>query len=156
MRPQTHIPAPWAPPAPTPTPTPLSLLREKGRQRAPGSPGHDLEPETDGPGGRRVLVCTVCRKRITTESARMAKGGKHLHVFANPMGLVFEIGCFSVAAGCLRAGPQSLEFTWFPGYAWQPAVCAGCGGHMGWFWQNASGDAFWGLLLERLEPSDDE
>ncbi len=142
----THIPGPVRPP--------LALLREDEGERTPGRPGHDARPKEGGPGPGRVLVCRVCRRRITTESARMTKAGRHLHVFANPMGLVFEIGCFSVAAGCLRAGPPSLEFTWFPGYAWQPAICSGCGGHMGWFWQHASGDGFWGLLVERLDPED--
>ena len=142
-----HPPGPFGPP--------LALLREDGRKGSTGRPGHDARTEPDDRGPGRVLVCAVCRRRITSESARMTKAGRHLHVFANPLGLVFEVGCFNVAAGCLRTGPPSLDFTWFPGYAWQPAVCSGCGGHMGWFYQDASGDAFWGLLVERLEPEDD-
>jgi len=49
-------------------------------------------------------------------------------------------------------GDLSPEFTWFPGYAWQPTICRGCRLHLGWRYVAAHGAAFFGLILPLLEP----
>ena len=80
--------------------------------------------------------------------------GSHRHTFANPHGIIFEIGCFKQASGCAAVGPPSAEFTWFAGYRWQPGLCVACLIHLGWVFSAAGGDGFHGLILERLiEPS---
>jgi hypothetical protein len=71
------------------------------------------------------------------------------HIFSNPHGLLFEIGCFSSAPGCLALGQKTSKFTWFPGYAWQIAVCGGCREHMGWLYAG-QGTSFFGLRLDQL------
>jgi hypothetical protein len=95
------------------------------------------------------LLCAVCRRAITRLNARISKNGKHIHVFFNPHGIVFEIGCFSSAFGCAHVGRATTEFTWFPGYAWRIAVCAGCSAHLGWHYQGEGG-GFYGLILANL------
>jgi hypothetical protein len=119
-----------------------------------GSGGEDHELELDdeavtGHGGRRVLICAACEARITATSARREAAGRHEHVLFNPAGVQFRIGCFSSAPGCGGHGEVSDFFTWFPGYAWQVALCRGCGAHLGWSFRG-EGDAFWGLVLPRL------
>lgn len=103
-----------------------------------------------GEGGAR-LRCIQCRHVITRANARMEMHGQHRHVFFNPHGHVFELGCFSLAPGCGAVGPSSEEFSWFAGYAWQVAICARCGLHMGWLYRGvAMSGAFWGLILPNL------
>lgn len=76
---------------------------------------------------------------------------RHDHAFLNPHGHLFEIGCFGQAPGCRVQGSPTLEFTWFPDYAWSLASCAVCAAHMGWRY-DGSGDSFFGLILPRLVP----
>ena len=71
----------------------------------------------------------------------------------NPVGLVFHFGCFAEAIGCLIVGPDSLEYAWFPGFAWRYALCASCGEHLGWQFRNGETDRFFGLILNRLRES---
>ena len=95
------------------------------------------------------LLCAVCRRAITRLEARIVMNGKHTHVFFNPQGIVFEIGCFATAFGCAHVGQATTEFTWFPGYAWRIAICAGCSAHLGWHYQGEGGQ-FYGLILANL------
>ncbi|AGW13165.1 hypothetical protein DGI_1314 [Megalodesulfovibrio gigas DSM 1382 = ATCC 19364] len=106
------------------------------------APQHDQTPATP-------LRCALCRAPVTTAAARIRIAGRHAHVFCNPAGLVFEIGCFSSAEGCAAIGPPSSEFTWFPEHFWQVAVCTRCGTHLGWRFAGPAGE-FWGLILEYL------
>jgi hypothetical protein len=46
-------------------------------------------------------------------------------------------------------GEASAYWTWFPGFAWQVAVCGGCGEHIGWGFAGAE-QRFVALLLERI------
>jgi hypothetical protein len=101
----------------------------------------------------QVLVCRQCRKRIADETWRISVDGGHRHSFANPHGLVYEIGCFESAVGCMGVGPTSNEFAWFKGYSWQVVICAGCLVHLGWFFQSAGQRHFYGLIFDRLVSS---
>lgn len=130
-------------------PAGAALLRETGEQRAgwnaPGS-GEAGQDEAKP----RFLLCKTCRAKITPEDARVEVRGRHVHVFCNPYGLVFEIGCFAEAQGSAAYGPPSPEFTWFPGYEWQVALCRGCGAHLGWRYVGIHGGEFHGLILAHL------
>ncbi len=112
-------------------------------------------PDADDRRGRRpsgdpdAILCRICGRGITRESARCAVGGTHAHTFANPAGQVFDIGCFHAAPGCVGEGPSTVEFTWFAGYRWRVVVCGGCRNHIGWQFISAT-DRFFGLILNRL------
>jgi hypothetical protein len=99
--------------------------------------------------GRR-LCCVHCGKPITDEDQRIIIRSSHRHRFSNPHGLIFQIGCFAAAPGCAQVGAATEEWTWFSGYAWQVALCRSCGIHLGWRYRDASGDGFYGLILDRL------
>jgi hypothetical protein len=96
-----------------------------------------------------VIVCRVCGFAICHPDDAITVAGAHRHTFANPHGIVFEIGCFGNAPGCARVGAATDDFTWFAGYRWRIALCAGCHEHLGWRFEGA-GDSFYGLILDRL------
>ncbi len=134
-----------------------SLFFKEEAHGRPAPPSPDFHPEADEGEGGTVLVCRACGHRITRESARIQVLGQHRHVFYNPQGVVFELGCFAMAPGCHDLGPTTKEFTWFPGYVWQPVFCGFCHGHLGWRYRAESGNGFFGLILECLvEESDGE
>lgn len=97
-----------------------------------------------------ALVCAACGYPITTAAARTERFDAHVHVFTNPDGLRFEIGCFVQAPGVRLIGEETLAFTWFPSFAWTVALCARCGVQLGWRYRSSSGAEFHGLILERL------
>jgi len=99
-------------------------------------------------GGR--LYCAACGRWITRQDQRVPVSGAHTHTFRNPHGLAFKIGCFATAPGCGQVGEATEEWTWFPGYSWQVAVCSHCGSHLGWRYLSRAGDAFYGLILRQL------
>ena len=95
------------------------------------------------------LLCKKCKYPITQDINRIQISEKHQHVFANPNGFVFQLGCFSQAPGCSVYGDKTSYFTWFPGYAWQIALCASCGDLLGWAFQSKD-NTFFGLILDNL------
>jgi hypothetical protein len=99
----------------------------------------------------RWLRCGGCGARITPERARLEVTGAHEHSFMNPSGLRFVVACYAVAPGCTPAGERSTVWTWFPGRAWQIALCRACGVHLGWSF-HADDDAapFHGLVRDRI------
>jgi len=96
------------------------------------------------------IRCRQCRSVIASPEDRINVQGSHQHTFANPHGIVFEIGCFSSVKGCGHVGPASNEFSWFAGYSWQVAVCFMCLTHLGWFFSSPGKESFHGLILDRL------
>jgi hypothetical protein len=107
---------------------------------------------TQGPG--RVLVCAKCQNPVTHNSAMIAVDGSRTHVFTNPDGDRFRIGCFAEARGVFGVGPPTLEHTWFAGFTWQVELCARCQDQLGWLYR--SGDAaFHGLILTQLLELDE-
>jgi len=106
-----------------------------------GEPGAIVKEE-------RRISCAECGHGITRDDARIAIGGAHVHTFKNPSAIDYTIGCFGDAPGCRGVGERSTVWTWFPGHAWQVAVCARCGAHLGWSFHG--GSTFWGLILDRL------
>ena len=123
------------------------------------APLEDLEPadasaeETDLDPGR-WWICRICGRPIARSLDRISVGGRHAHVEANPEGVVFHIGCFSQAPGCLPAGQRHDYWSWFPGHRWQAALCAGCGEHLGWFFSGESD--FVGLIFDRIALKEED
>lgn len=106
------------------------------------------EPESEQT-EEEAIVCAECGHEITNHRHKMSKGGGFEHSFANPAGIVFQIGCFEEAPGVGAMGEESSEFSWFEGYTWQVVICRGCMTHLGWqYW--SEGDTFYGLILPRL------
>ncbi len=112
---------------------------------------HDTLSEED-----QVIVCRACNNIITRPFYKIPVSSSFSHIFANPHGHVFEIGCFSRAEGCMEASGLSSEFTWFAGYSWKIEICRQCKSHIGWIFicdcENASGMPvqFHGLILDKL------
>lgn len=114
-----------------------------------GEEAADLEAE-----GERYILCRQCRNMITGPAEGIWMNGSHRHTFANPVGVVYEIGCFNSATGCRSVGPATGEFTWFSGHLWRVAICAKCLTHLGWHFFSSAGRGFHGLILDRLiEPA---
>ena len=130
----------------------IPLLRERSRKkdgrRAPELA--EKEAPEQVPEEEEYILCRQCRQAITRPAERITVHGSHGHTFANPHGIVFEIGCFKTAQGCGYAGPPSTEFTWFSGYAWRVCYCTLCMTHLGWIFIAESGDSFHGFILDRL------
>ena len=99
------------------------------------------------------LLCRACTNIITKSAYRITKNGHHTHVFTNPQGVVFEIGCFSRAQGCRNVSKPTAEYTWFPGFRWSISVCSNCQNHIGWHYQSHE-DNFYGLILDNLIESE--
>ncbi|MBA3542555.1 MAG: hypothetical protein H0T79_23265 [Deltaproteobacteria bacterium] len=95
------------------------------------------------------LRCAACSHPITQRAYRMTMSGAHEHTFVNPAGVVHTIGCFVAAPGCVHVGHAETAFSWFPGWAWQIAICAQCRAHLGWIFRLAP-DQFHGLILAAL------
>ncbi|WP_045218838.1 cereblon family protein [Desulfonatronum thioautotrophicum] len=126
----------------------VTLLRQD--QATPGRNPSTLSFDAPGEARQSALRCKACGREVTTEDQRIAVNGRHDHVFFNPHGHVFEIGCFAQAPGAVPASPPCAEFSWFPGLAWQVAACANCGAHLGWYFQDGEVEGFFGLILDRL------
>jgi hypothetical protein len=136
-----------------------SLLLHGAEARRPGAgeqsplvvvrPELDESSETSRP---RRLCCSACGRPVTSEDARVAIAGQHVHHCTNPAGLSFVIGCFAVADGARVAGTPTAEATWFHGFTWVYSLCGGCGAHLGWFFEGGGSGTFHGLILDRLNP----
>ena len=122
------------------------------RKKAPVAPGHpETEAESDAEQNEEAyILCRQCGQPVTRPDDRISVQGAHIHTFANPHGLVFEIACFRSVIGCGTVGPATDEFSWFSGYRWQIVICADCLTHLGWLFTSAGRDSFAGLILDRL------
>jgi hypothetical protein len=96
------------------------------------------------------IFCRQCGNIITSPEERIVVQGSHRHTFANPHGIVFEIGCFRTVKGCSHAGPASTDFSWFSGFSWRIAVCFQCLTHLGWLFASPDQGQFHGLILDHL------
>jgi hypothetical protein len=93
---------------------------------------------------------------ITSARQRRKVEGAHRHRFTNPAGIAYEVGCFGEAIGCVVVGPDSVEASWFTGFAWRRAYCGGCRAHLGWCFRDPEGGTFFALILARLRVASDE
>lgn len=136
----------------------IFLQPERPAPPVQGRTAKDESPEAEGEESTdkgKILLCASCGRAITRLSEKTVVHNAHRHSFANPSGLIFEIGCFRAAPGCDYIGPASSEFTWFAGYQWRAALCRGCQAHLGWLFLS-SGTSFHGLILSALVESRDE
>jgi len=101
-----------------------------------------------------AIVCRRCLHEITSPAQIREVNGAHTHTFANPEGIIYEIGCYRDAWGCGYIGPPSTEFTWFSGYAWRIAVCINCHVHLGWLFSAPDGGFFHGLITSRISAKE--
>ena len=128
---------------------PASLFfREKSTAGPVDVPDVERDDKT-GTRNKKSLLCRRCRTVITNSSHETAVNGSHLHTFFNPAGVIYEIGCFQQARGCVIHGPPNDEFSWFKGYVWQYAVCIACRDHLGWFF-SSDDSIFYGLITDKL------
>jgi filamentous hemagglutinin family protein len=107
--------------------------------------GHDADFEEEHP-----ILCKTCGNKITLIEHMISVGGRHNHTFINPLGITFQIGCFSSAKGCVVTGRPSFEFTWFDGFSWQYALCSYCVSHLGWYYRSPDA-SFFGLIRGQLK-----
>ena len=105
--------------------------------------------ETETEKKKESIICKNCGNEITTVEYSIAVSGQHAHIFTNPLGITFHIGCFSRAWGCFVYGIPTDEATWFPGFTWCIAVCANCFTHLGWHYQSGR-ESFYGLIMANL------
>ena len=111
------------------------------------------EAAEQSPEEEEYILCRQCRQAITRPVERIVIQGSHQHTFANPHGVVFEIGCFKDVTGCGYAGAATDEFSWFAGYSWRICFCTMCLTHLGWIFSSNAGAIFHGLILDRLHDS---
>ena len=97
----------------------------------------------------KIIVCASCNCFVTDPSKQILVNESFYHVFANPHGHVFEIGCFSQAVGCRACSMPSEAFSWFSGFSWQVGACSHCTSHLGWLFISDR-KIFYGLILDRL------
>jgi len=112
------------------------------------------DQETQGGGAvgaeiDRAWRCAACGAEIARDRDRLPLDGAPTRAFVNPEGIEYVIARFREAAGCIPFGERSAYWSWFPGFAWQIALCAACGGHLGWSF-HSDREAFYGLVLDRL------
>ena len=121
----------------------------KGPHSSEGKPGVDEKPVELPSDGDTHLVCVQCLQIVTNTANKIIVDGAHSHTFANPHGIIFEIGCFGAAPGCGTTGPATDDFSWFRGYQWKIALCRRCLTHLGWQFISGTG-LFYGLISDRL------
>ncbi len=129
---------------------PQATLRRDRADRELHAPAKLIVEDERGSTAGRRIVCAACGFPITTERQRIEMNGRHAHRCVNPAGVIFDIGCFRRAPGCDTHGMPTTEFTWFPSFAWNYALCQGCSALLGWKYHGAGATAFFGLILDRL------
>ena len=90
----------------------IQFFRVPADKPEAGSDIATAEEETPEPTPEEeeYIVCRQCRQAITRPAERMSIQGAHQHTFANPHGIVFEVGCFKDVTGCGYAGAATDEF----------------------------------------------
>jgi hypothetical protein len=112
--------------------------------------GVDGKDKEEIPKTRDAILCRECRRIITYPEERIEVTGSYHHTFANPHGIVFEIGCFKSAEGCVHFGVPTHDFSWFKGFQWRLSACGFCLIHLGWIYTRPEATTFYGLILDRL------
>ena len=97
----------------------------------------------------RSWRCAACGAEIARDRDRIPLDGEAARAFVNPEGIEYVIAGFRLAPGCSPSGERTAYWSWFPGFAWQIALCADCGAHLGWSFASDR-ETFYGLVLDRL------
>jgi ribosomal protein L40E len=127
--------------------SPLLLLRADLPTRQDRPAEEERQAQDTLP--REAIFCRACGGMVTDRGQKISVGGSHTHTFFNPAGIVYELGCFHQAAGCVISGLATAEFSWFAGHLWRFALCRRCQAHLGWFFEMGE-KSFFGLILARL------
>lgn len=101
--------------------------------------------------------CKRCRSSIAIydDIFAMAKGNVNAN-YCNPAGYIHEtLTVHKILENSLQMVDRaSTEFSWFPGYAWQIAICSKCQSHIGWKFiavvKNLKPKTFFGLSNKSL------
>lgn len=96
-----------------------------------------------------LILCRNCGNTITTPEHIIAVNEEHIHTFTSPEEIIYHIGCFSSADGCVTYGDPSPKFTWFEGFSWNFSICSKCLIHLGWYYQRGK-ESFFSLIVDRL------
>lgn len=112
------------------------------------TPELDTELATSAGDPANDWLCAWCQNRVASEKDRFPYNGKDEFTFSNPEGVSFAIITFSQTLGCREAGTPTLEYTWFPGYAWSYCQCSCCSQHLGWCYTGHI--QFVGLIKDRI------
>jgi hypothetical protein len=107
------------------------------------------------PRKEKNVLCRHCLQLITNPAEIIEVQGSHQHTFANPEGILFQIGCFKSAVGCGHVGPATYAWSWFKGFRWSVALCSMCLTHLGWLYTSPGSESFYGLILSRLISPDE-
>jgi len=126
------------------------FFRQQGQLHLDDKKDIQSDKKTDNGDQGEFFRCRFCRSKITTAAQMIEVNGSHRHVFANPLGKVFEIGCFSHAPGCMNRGSPTTECTWFAGCSWRFSLCLSCFSHLGWQYHSDLTGSFFGLILVNL------
>lgn len=98
------------------------------------------------------VLCASCAHVIARRSDRIEVNGGFAHLFVNPAGIEYHVGCFADALGCAISGSPMAADTWFPGFRWRLATCEECQHHLGWYFDNAEA-YFYGLVLDYIRDA---
>ena len=104
--------------------------------------------------------CKRCKTQVSSyaDIFAMAKGNVNAN-YCNPAGYIHEtLTVHKTIEGSLRLVDRpSTDFSWFPGYGWQIAVCSKCSSHIGWKFvavtKNLKPKSFYGLSCKSLVVS---
>jgi hypothetical protein len=116
----------------------------------------EKDPKEQDTDSGQYLLCRHCLNIVSNPAERIEVQGSHTHTFANPQGIIYEIGCFKTAKGCGYTGVPTDEYTWFRGFRWRVALCSICLTHLGWLFMSTANSSFNGLILNRLVESKKE
>jgi len=125
------------------------MLRKSGEKQMEELSEELKQKVFDNEKEKSPIRCRICKNKVTTLDNMMEIDGQHQHTFRNPSGIVFQIGCFLSASGCIIIGTPTTDYTWFSGFSWCLALCSHCFAHLGWFYQSGN-NSFFGLILENL------
>lgn len=104
------------------------------------------------------FLCKRCRNKIAmyNDIFAMSKDAVNAN-YCNPAGYVHETLTVNKTfeSAVQMVDRPSTEFSWFPGYAWQIAICKKCFTHVGWKFmavnnRNLRPRTFFGLSCKSL------
>ncbi|TPP58022.1 Cereblon [Fasciola gigantica] len=106
-----------------------------------------------------ACVCGLCDANITSNRyiICLAQEGS-FQTYVNAAGVLHDMVTVSqiTQSSVTLVGSPSEEYSWFPGYAWTIANCAGCSRHLGWLFTAVKEDLrprrFWGIRRDSIVP----
>lgn len=103
----------------------------------------------------RYCMTEVASARDVLSMSNEGTGG----AFVNSHGYVHDMITLHRATNTACEGEPETEHSWFPGYAWTIAYCAGCANHLGWMFTAAQPNlvpgSFWGLRRPAITELDE-